>query len=176
MRSTPFWPTRKDSNLRPSESESDALSSCATGRYFVYLGIIPQSREKCNPFLKKIRLPLRLFVRPKPTENPPQVLLCTLWKTPPPPVDFSTTVPKSFPQPVENSVDISAKFRNIPCKIRLFGDFCRVKSNFWGVDNRRTVLFLLGLFHRGRERHKRYFGGFCGGKVNEKGSGYIRYH
>ena len=28
-----FWPTRKDSNLRPSESESDALSSCATGRY-----------------------------------------------------------------------------------------------------------------------------------------------
>ena len=27
-----FWPTRKDSNLRPSESESDALSSCATGR------------------------------------------------------------------------------------------------------------------------------------------------
>ena len=26
------WPTRKDSNLRPSESESDALSSCATGR------------------------------------------------------------------------------------------------------------------------------------------------
>ena len=27
------WPTRKDSNLRPSESESDALSSCATGRY-----------------------------------------------------------------------------------------------------------------------------------------------
>ena len=27
------WPTRKDLNLRPSESESDALSSCATGRY-----------------------------------------------------------------------------------------------------------------------------------------------
>ena len=27
-----YWPTRKDSNLRPSESESDALSSCATGR------------------------------------------------------------------------------------------------------------------------------------------------
>ena len=27
-----FWPARKDSNLRPSESESDALSSCATGR------------------------------------------------------------------------------------------------------------------------------------------------
>ena len=29
----PFWPARKDSNLRPSESESDALSSCATGRW-----------------------------------------------------------------------------------------------------------------------------------------------
>ena len=28
-----FWPARKDLNLRPSESESDALSSCATGRY-----------------------------------------------------------------------------------------------------------------------------------------------
>ncbi len=27
-----LWPARKDSNLRPSESESDALSSCATGR------------------------------------------------------------------------------------------------------------------------------------------------
>ena len=26
------WPARKDLNLRPSESESDALSSCATGR------------------------------------------------------------------------------------------------------------------------------------------------
>ena len=35
-----FWPTRKDSNLRPSESESDALSSCATGR--CYRGIIAQ--------------------------------------------------------------------------------------------------------------------------------------
>ena len=34
-RDFPFWPTRKDSNLRPSESESDALSSCATGRYEV---------------------------------------------------------------------------------------------------------------------------------------------
>ena len=28
-----FWPTRQDLNLRPSESESDALSSCATGRF-----------------------------------------------------------------------------------------------------------------------------------------------
>ena len=30
-----FWPARQDSNLRPSESESDALSSCATGRYLI---------------------------------------------------------------------------------------------------------------------------------------------
>ena len=29
------WPTRQDSNLRPQESESCALSSWATGRYFV---------------------------------------------------------------------------------------------------------------------------------------------
>ena len=29
-----FWPARQDSNLRPQESESCALSSCATGRYF----------------------------------------------------------------------------------------------------------------------------------------------
>jgi hypothetical protein len=69
---------------------------------------------------------------------------------------------------VENSVDISAKIWNNPCKIRLFGDFCRVKSNLGGVDNYQTGIFPLGLFHRGRERHKRYFGGFCGGKVNEK--------
>ena len=31
----PFaWPARRDSNPRPPESESDALSSCATGGYF----------------------------------------------------------------------------------------------------------------------------------------------
>ena len=29
------WPARQDLNLRPSESESDALSSCATGRYLI---------------------------------------------------------------------------------------------------------------------------------------------
>ena len=28
-----FWPTRTDLNRWPSESESDALSSCATGRF-----------------------------------------------------------------------------------------------------------------------------------------------
>ena len=29
-----FWPARRDSNTRPSESESDALSDCATGGLF----------------------------------------------------------------------------------------------------------------------------------------------
>ena len=29
-----FWPARQDSNLRSQESESCALSSCATGSYF----------------------------------------------------------------------------------------------------------------------------------------------
>jgi hypothetical protein len=86
-------------------------------------------------------------------------------------VDFSTAFPKSFPQLVENSVDISAKILKFPRKIRHFRGFSRIKSNVGGVDNHRTVLFLLGLFHRGRERHKRYFGGFCGGKGDEKGSG-----
>ena len=37
----PFcWPTRKDSNLRPQESESCALSSCATGSYLVIIAQI----------------------------------------------------------------------------------------------------------------------------------------
>ena len=31
-----FWPAQADSNRWPSESESDALSSCATGRYFIF--------------------------------------------------------------------------------------------------------------------------------------------
>jgi hypothetical protein len=89
-------------------------------------------------------------------------------------VDFSTTVPKSFPQPVENSVDISAKIRNIPCKIRLFGDFCRVKSNFWGVDNYQTGIFSLGVFHKGNGRQREKFGVFpwlFGGKPHQKRSG-----
>ena len=33
---TGAFPTRQDSNLRPTESESVALSSWATGRYFVH--------------------------------------------------------------------------------------------------------------------------------------------
>ena len=31
-----LWCTRQDSNLWPSESESDALSNCATGAYKQY--------------------------------------------------------------------------------------------------------------------------------------------
>ena len=56
------WPTRKDSNLRPSESESDALSSCATGRNKTRCikshrngNIIPQSAALGKVFDKKIR-------------------------------------------------------------------------------------------------------------------------
>lgn len=42
-----FWPTRQDSNLRPSESESDALSSCATGRYALYCStVFPKSKPQ----------------------------------------------------------------------------------------------------------------------------------
>ena len=48
-----FWPTRADSNRWPSESESDALSSCATGRY-EYYSIIPQHPKKCKPFSGKV--------------------------------------------------------------------------------------------------------------------------
>ena len=44
-----LWPARKDSNLRPSESESDALSSCATGRYCLI--IILHGQKKVKLFL-----------------------------------------------------------------------------------------------------------------------------
>ena len=44
-----FWPTRKDSNLRPSESESDALSSCATGRDPPYYNTAPPGFQVLFP-------------------------------------------------------------------------------------------------------------------------------
>ena len=51
-----FWPTRQDSNLRPRESESRALSSCATGRYCMSVLsdclIIPFSATEVNSFTK----------------------------------------------------------------------------------------------------------------------------
>ena len=43
-----FWPARTDSNRWPSESESDALSSCATGRYEC---IIPYLMRNFNRIL-----------------------------------------------------------------------------------------------------------------------------
>ena len=64
-----------------------------------------------------------------------------LWKTTLSPVDFSTAFRESFPQPVENSVDISAIFWNFPHKIRCFGVFNRLKSNLGGVDNYQTDIF-----------------------------------
>ena len=45
-----FWPTRQDSNLRPSESESDALSSCATGRYALYCSTVFSKSKPLNAF------------------------------------------------------------------------------------------------------------------------------
>ena len=48
-----FWPTRKDSNLRPSESESDALSSCATGRYEIVLHYYSILVEKKQALFEK---------------------------------------------------------------------------------------------------------------------------
>ena len=77
------WPTRKDSNLRPSESESDALSSCATGRYSVSESdtlsgcavagerqpnavannIIPQFLGECNGIYKILEKTEKIFSR-----------------------------------------------------------------------------------------------------------------
>jgi hypothetical protein len=48
--------------------------------------------------------------------------------------DFSTGNRGISPQPVGNSVDISAIKWNFPRKIRGFGDFCRVKSNLGAVE------------------------------------------
>ena len=47
------WPTRKDSNLRPSESESDALSSCATGRYEILPHHYSILAKKKQPLFQK---------------------------------------------------------------------------------------------------------------------------
>ena len=56
------WPTRKDSNLRPSESESDALSSCATGRYSFHTLLLYHKPFKiATPFPKKVIVKFRVF-------------------------------------------------------------------------------------------------------------------
>ena len=117
----------------------------------LYSTIIAYLREKCNPFLKKSPAVRLLFTRRFPTENTLRRGAGPLWKTPPFPVDFSTSLPKSFPQLVGKSVDISATFWKNPRKIREFRGFSRLKSNFGGVDNYQTVIFCLGVFHRGRE-------------------------
>ena len=72
-------------------------------------------------------------------------------------MDFSTVIPRSFPQVVEKSVDISAKFWNFPHKIRQFGGFGRLKSNFGGVDNYQTDIFGDWSFPQGRELKQREF-------------------
>ena len=99
--------------------------------------------EKKSPWITPFRPPVPDKIFPRNAIRP-------LWKTSPLPVDFSTAFPKSFPHPVENSVDISAKIWNNPCKIRLFGDFCRVKSNFGGVDNYQTGILLSWSFPQGQ--------------------------
>ena len=80
-----------------------------------------------------------------------------LWKTTLSPVDFSTTIRKSFPQPVENSVDISAIFWNFPHKIRHFGCFSRLKSNLGSVDNYQMGIFGDWSFPQGRGAKQRNF-------------------
>ena len=57
-----FWCARRDSNPRPSESESDALSSCATSAYALFyypladsLYIIHSFAENCKGFLCRNR-------------------------------------------------------------------------------------------------------------------------
>ena len=99
--------------------------------------------EKNSPWITPFRPPVPDKIFPRNAIRP-------LWKTSPLPVDFSTVFPKSFPHPVENSVDISAKIWNNPCKIRLFGDFCRIKSNFGGVDNYQTGILLSWSFPQGQ--------------------------
>ena len=62
LRDFSFWPTRKDSNLRPSESESDALSSCATGRYSFHTLLLYHKPFKiATPFPKKVIVKFRVF-------------------------------------------------------------------------------------------------------------------
>ena len=58
-----FWPARKDLNLRPSESESDALSSCATGRYIKLAQIILYHNKSRNATqkIKKFKIAKKIL-------------------------------------------------------------------------------------------------------------------
>ena len=60
-----LWPTRQDSNLRPQESESCALSSWATGRYHWLRTafIIAHFSPDCKHFLRFFRMLCRFFIR-----------------------------------------------------------------------------------------------------------------
>ena len=146
-----FWPTRKDSNLRPSESESDALSSCATGRYEIVPHYYSILAGKMQALFEKKSGRKAPFHPPFSDGKYPPEGRRTPVENSPFPVDFSTSLPKSFPQLVGKSVDISAVFWKNPRKIREFRGFSRLKSNFGGVDNHQTVITDPGVFHRGRE-------------------------
>ena len=114
--------------------------------------------QKSNPFFKKSRGCRPLFGRLFSSVDPLFTGDLPLWKTTLSPVDFSTRISKSFPQPVENSVDISAIFWNFPHKIRHFGCFSRLKSNFGVVDNYQTRINRVGVFHREGKRSRGIFG------------------
>ena len=85
-----FWPTRKDSNLRPSESESDALSSCATGRYEILPHHYSILAKKKQPLFQKkvaVRSPFsvavfRLKISVLPGDDPCGKLPSLLWISP----------------------------------------------------------------------------------------------
>ena len=67
-----LWPARKDSNLRPSESESDALSSCATGSYCLIIILHGQIKVKC--FLSHKKFEMILFVFHYHLDNHPKII------------------------------------------------------------------------------------------------------
>ena len=67
-----LWPARKDSNLRPSESESDALSSCATGSYCLIIILHGQKKVKC--FLSHKKFAMILFVFHYHPDNHPKII------------------------------------------------------------------------------------------------------
>ena len=67
-------------------------------------------------------------------------------------------------------MDISAIFWNFPHKIRCFGVFNRLKSNFGGVDNYRTAIFRSWSFPQGTGTKQREIRCFDGKKGAERGA------
>ena len=133
-----------------------------------YHPIIAYLQEKSNPFLKKSRRRSPPFQPLLSDEKTLGGHLFSLWKTPPLPVDFSTKIPKSFPQVVEKSVDISAVLWKNPHKIRHFRGFSQLKSNFGGVDNYQMDIKRDRSFPQGkrmkRRKFRRFFADFDEGK------------